>query len=102
MNKKIDFKEKVKSFKVQTIKKIKRRLFKEISVLKVPNITHYHSDLFSRKVSTEEFYQEKRHFMNEKLRNKYNLVVSYFNHLSKHFIIHTLKHLSIIIRNVKK
>ena len=45
--------------------------------------THCNFDVNSGKSQTELFYQEQLRFMNQELRNKYNLITSLFHQLSK-------------------
>ena len=76
-------KEELETFKVQVISEIKNLILKEISVLKEAITMHSSSDVLSRKVQTEQLYQEQLRFMNEELRNKNNLIISLLNQLSK-------------------
>ena len=76
------FKEELEAFRVQIISEIKNLIHKEISILKEVITTHSNIYVLSGKAQTDEFYLEQLRFMNEKLRNKDNLINSLLNQLS--------------------
>ena len=77
------FKDELEAFKVQIISEIKNLIHKEISILKEAITTHSNICVLSGKAQTEEFYHEQLRFMSEELRNKDNLINSFFYQLFK-------------------